>query len=109
MPLHKQQAKHLKAARQAAAAGDKRAARSALLEWARVEWPEDPPRSIGELAARVAAPLSDELRKLSSASYGADATGFDGTAFAAALRQVRTLEQQRQAAGDEPLPPLMPG
>ena len=109
VPLHKQQAKHLKAARQAAASGDKRAARSALLEWARVEWPEDPPRSIGELAARVASPLSDELRKLSSASYSADAAGFDGKALAAALRQVRTLEQQRQAAGDEPLPPLMPG
>ena len=109
VPLHKQQAKHLKAARQAAAAGDKRAARSALLDWARAEWPQDPPRSVGDMAARVAAPLSDELHKLSRASYGSDAESFDGKALADALRQVRTIEQQDAASKAEPLPPLMPG
>ena len=109
VPLHKQQAKHLKAARQAAAAGDKQGVRNALLEWARIEWPRNTPRSIGGIAARVASPLSDELRNLSSASYGARADGFDGKALADALRQVRTIEQEQAAGSGEPLPPLMPG
>ncbi|MFQ5608670.1 MAG: BatD family protein [Woeseiaceae bacterium] len=109
VPLHKQQARHLKAARQAAASGDAPAVRRALLEWGRIEWRDDSPRSIGELAGRVAAPLADELEKLSSASYGPNSGGFDGVSLAAALRQVRTTEQEQSRAGGESLPPLMPG
>ena len=109
VPPHKLQAKQLKAARQAAASGDKAAVRNALLAWARIEWPEGGPRSIGELAQRVEAPLADELRKLSSASYGRDAEGFDGNALADSLRQVRTIEPRNVAARGEALPPLMPG
>ena len=34
--------------------------KAALNEWSRLEWPDNAPRSLGELANRVNAPLSDE-------------------------------------------------
>ena len=67
-PVYKQQAKFIKAARKAAAANDKARVRAALIDWARLQWPDNAPRSIGEIAARVDAPLSEELRPLSDAS-----------------------------------------
>lgn len=107
-PIHKQQTALLKSARKAAAAGDAAAVRSALLEWSRVQWHEAAPRSIGDLAERVAAPLSDELRKLSAASYGKGGSDWDGAALAAALRSVSVIDRKRDVAAGEALPPLMP-
>jgi hypothetical protein len=107
-PVYKQQARILKAARKAAAAGDGAAVRAAVLEWGRLQWPDDAPRSIGEIADRVAPPLSEELRRLSSASYGREGGGWDGEALAAALRSVTMRPETKTAATADPLPPLMP-
>ena len=107
-PVYKQQAKFVKAARRAAQAGDAAAVRAALLEWARLEWPQNTPRSIGEIAGRVAAPLADELRALSAASYGTAGREFDADALAAALRGVTPLKTAADTAANDPLPPLMP-
>lgn len=107
-PIHKQQAKFLKAARKAATAGDKVAVRAALLEWARLEWPDDSPRSIGDIAQRVAAPLSDELQLLSSSSYSGAASEWDGSELAKAMRSIHTLTADNKVTTAEPLPPLMP-
>jgi hypothetical protein len=107
-PIHKQQAKFLKAARKAATAGDKVAVRAALLEWARLEWPDDSPRSIGDIAQRVAAPLSDELQLLSSSSYSGAASEWDGSELAQAMRSIHTLTADNKVTTAEPLPPLMP-
>ena len=107
-PIFKQQAKFVKAARKAAAAGDKAAVRAALLEWARLEWPDDAPRSIGDIALRVAAPLSDELRLLSASSYSSAASDWDGNGLAKAMRSIRALAADSKTATAELLPPLMP-
>lgn len=107
-PAHKQQTALLKTARKAAAAGDAAGVRNAVLEWGRLQWHSAAPRSIGEFADRVAAPLSDELRKLSAASYGKDGASWDGAALAAALRSVSIVDRKRDVAADDPLPPLMP-
>ncbi len=107
-PVHKQQAAHLKAARKAAAESDARAVKAALLAWARLQWPEAAPRSIGEIARRVEAPLADELRKLSAARYGPGGRDWDGAALTAALRSVSIRPQHAPAAHDGVLPPLMP-
>jgi hypothetical protein len=107
-PIHKQQAKFLKAARKAATAGDKVAVRAALLEWARLEWPDDSPRSIGDIAQRVAAPLSDELQLLSSSSYSGAASEWDGSELAKAMRSIHTLTADNKVTTAESLPPLMP-
>lgn len=107
-PVYKQQARSLKAARKAAAAGDGVTVRSALLEWGRLQWPDDAPRSVGALAQRVSPPLADELQKLSSASYGPGGEHWDGTALAASLRSFSVVNREAGARHEDALPPLMP-
>jgi hypothetical protein len=107
-PLHKQQARHLKAARKAALEGDGTGVRQAMLEWGRLQWPDDAPRSIGTLASRVSAPLADELLRLSRAAYGPGGEGWDGDALAKSLRSFGVIDAGDKAAMSDPLPPLMP-
>ncbi|MDH3907873.1 MAG: BatD family protein [Gammaproteobacteria bacterium] len=107
-PLHKQQARHLKAARKAALSGDGAGVRQAMLEWGRLQWPDDTPRSIGALSRRVSAPLSDELGRLSLAAYGRNGEGWDGQALAKSVRSFAVLDETGEDAARDPLPPLMP-
>ena len=107
-PLHKQQARHLKAARRAALDGDGAGVRQAMLEWGRLQWPDAAPRSGGALARRGSAPLSDELGRLSRAAYGPSGEGWDGEALAKSLRSFAVLDDTRKDAESDPLPPLMP-
>ena len=51
VPIHKQQAKFLKTARKAALAADAATVRSALIDWGSLQWPDEPPRSIGTIAS----------------------------------------------------------
>ncbi len=110
-PPHKQQTQALKAARKAALAGDPKTLRRAMLQWAELEWPGRAPRSIGALATRVSAPLADELRRLSSASYGPGAADWDGQGLAKALRSfsvVDAVDVDNSGRAAQRLPPLMP-
>ena len=107
-PVYKQQTALLKKARHLAAAGDGAGVRSALLDWGRLQWPDSAPRSIGEFANRVEPPLSDELRKLSSASYGPRGGDIDREALASALKSVSIVKAHAPVQTREPLPPLMP-
>ena len=107
-PIYKQQAKFVKAARKAAVANDKAGVRAAVIEWGRLQWPDDAPRSIGDFAERVAAPLSDDLRTLSASSYSCGADEWDGKALAKALRSISVLTVAGEVTTAEPLPPLMP-
>ena len=107
-PVYKQQARLLKAARKAALAGEDAEVKSALLRWARLQWPDGAPRSVGELATRVSSPLADELRTLSAASYGPGGSDFDGKRLAKALRSFAVLDGDDSEKVNEPLPPLMP-
>jgi hypothetical protein len=107
-PAQQRQAELMKRARKAAIQSDATEARHLLLEWGRLQWPEDAPRSIGELANRVDAPLADELRRLSAVSYGKEARSWDGAALADALRSVAILTAHSRSKVREPLPPLMP-
>ena len=108
VPLHKQQARHLKAARKAALAGDAQAVRQAMLEWGRLQWPDHPPRSIGRLAEGVSEPLNRELRQLSGVSYGPNGEGWNGESLAKALRSFAVVDERAVAKASDLLPPLMP-
>lgn len=108
VPLHKQQARHLKAARKAALAGDAQQVRQALLEWGRLQWPDRPPRSIGQLADGVSEPLNSELRQLSGSSYGPNGGGWNGEQLAKALRSFAVVDDHAAGKSAEILPPLMP-
>lgn len=107
VPIHRQQAKCLKAARKAALAGDAAGVRSAMIDWAALQWPDDAPRSVGGISKRVSSPLAEELRTLSRLSYGPDSHPWNGESLAKALRSFAVLDERRDAAND-PLPPLMP-
>jgi hypothetical protein len=107
-PIYKQQAKLVKTARKAALAGNDAALRVAMLEWGRLQWPDNAPRSVGALAERVSSPLADELNRLSRASYGRGASDWDGAALAKALRSIVVLREHAEAGHHEALPPLMP-
>jgi len=107
-PIYKQQDKLIKVARRAARDGDAAGVRSALIEWGRLQWPKAPPRSIGDVAARVAAPLADELNKLSAASYGPGSAEWDAERLAKLLRSIKVRSEQEEADARETLPPLMP-
>jgi hypothetical protein len=108
VPLHKQQAKHLKAARKAALAGDGHAVRQALIEWGRLQWPDNPPRSIGRLAEGVSEPLHSELGSLSGISYGPEGGDWNGEALAKALRSFAVVDNSESTESGDVLPPLMP-
>jgi hypothetical protein len=107
-PIYKQQAKWLKAARKAALAGDDHGVRSAMLEWGRLQWPDNAPRSIGALSERVSSPLADELQKLSGASYGPGGRSWDSEALAKSLRSFAVVSAAVPEANKNPLPTLLP-
>jgi hypothetical protein len=107
-PIYKQQARFIKAAKKAASAGDKAGLRAALLEWARLQWPDNAPRSVGEIAKRVAPPLSDELNALSASSYSAGAADWDGSLLAKSIRSISVLTDESEVTTESPLPPLLP-
>ena len=107
-PVYKIQAKILHAARKAARNGDRAAVRSAIIKWGRLQWPDDAPRSVGEFASRVSSPLTEELRNLSSVSYGPADSDWDGQAMAKALRSISVLVEDDKVTEQDPLPPLMP-
>jgi hypothetical protein len=108
-PIHKQQAKFLKAARQAALADDDATVKAALLSWGRLQWPNDWPRSIGDLASRVSDPLAAELDLLCSSSYGPGKGSWNGANLAKALRSFAVKSGEENSAVGDDLPPLMPG
>ena len=107
-PIYKQQAKFLKAARKAATAGDGAGIRSALLSWGRLEWPQSAPLNIGDLATRIAMPLSTQLESLCRADYGPQKVSFDSEALAKSLRSITVLQDEKEARPTDGLPPLMP-
>ncbi len=107
VPIYKQQAKFLKVARKAALAADAATVRSALIDWGQLQWPQDSPRSIGNIAGRVSAPLADELLALSRLSYGPESADWNGAALAKALRSF-AVPGEESAKSEESLPPLMP-
>ena len=107
-PLHKRLARHLKTARKAAIAGDAAGVRRAMLDWGRLQWPDDPPGCIGTIAQRVSTPLKEQLSGLSRVSYGPEGGDWDGEALARSLRSFAVIDQAKKMADDDVLPPLMP-
>ena len=108
-PTHKQQVRFLKAVRCAALSNDDTTVKSALLSWGRLQWPNDWPRSIGDLASRVSDPLADELIILCNASYGPVGDAWNGENLAKALRSFAIKSSDERKLDTDGLPPLMPG
>jgi hypothetical protein len=108
-PVHKQQSRLLREARKAAMDDRSASVKAALLEWGRLEWPGNAPRSIGELADRVTEPTATELRGLCRGTYGPTADdGWRGDSLAKALRTIAVRAEVREASIVDVLPPLLP-
>ncbi len=80
--------------------------RDLLLEWAALQFAEDPPGSLGALAARLSEPLAGEVRALEAALYGPTPTAWRGETLAGLLRRTQTVSRARSADDEDPLVPL---
>ncbi len=78
-------AANLAAVQRAVASGDAVGVRDALLAWARVAWPADPPATLAALGRRVTGPARTEISRLDAALYGRAAVPFDGATLVAGL------------------------
>lgn len=67
-----------KALHEACRAGTPQATRDALLAWARVCWPERPPRSLGTLGRLVDEALAEQISALQQALYAPDRVPWHG-------------------------------
>lgn len=93
----------------ACAAEDPRAARAALLDWARARWPERTFTGLEALAEAFAdAELSALLRDIDRAIYAAPGEFWDGTAVWASLEPHLDGTRSDKTAAAAPIPELYP-
>lgn len=82
----------LKALRGACERDDPGQTRQLLLDWAKLRFDRDPPRTLGALAARLPqCPLADEIRALEAHEYGRDGESWDGSGLQQALAGVESV------------------
>lgn len=85
---------------------DPRAAARALLAWAALQWPDNSPRNLGELARRVPLAAGD-ISQLEQVLYAADAPAWRGSALWHKLHH-GLPGTQHAVASRNPLPALYP-
>ncbi len=79
--------------------------RRALLTWARVHWPVQPPLTLGALARQVSPPLAHAIESLEAACFRPEYTEWKGDELATAL-SAEKASTARPAAATEDLPAL---
>ncbi|NOX91575.1 MAG: protein BatD, partial [Gammaproteobacteria bacterium] len=92
----------------ACTANDRHAAAQALLKLGHACWPDDPPCSLGALAARIETG-QEQVHELDRSLYAADSTHWNGSMLRGVFRQGL---QEKKASGqhyDDGLKPLYPG
>jgi len=85
---------------------DAERARDLLLEWAAHQLPDDPPSSLGALAARLSGSLADEIAVLESTLYGPEGSPWQGQRLADLLKTTQSVSLSAPEAGQDPLVPL---
>jgi hypothetical protein len=79
---------YLAAVRQAYQNEEAYAAKEALLHWAAIEWPGNPPTNLSRLAARCPAPLQQRILKLDEALYSPKPIAWSGEPVVEQLREL---------------------
>lgn len=89
---------------------DLRAARQALLDWARGRWPADPPLGLETLAPRLGRAAAPVLQDIDRRLYAGDTGDWDGVSAWSRLAPdlARDAEARRAQGRTSPLPPLYP-
>ncbi len=100
----------LAAIEQACRSDDPAAARQALLEWAAVRWPEEPPRRLDSLIPRLGGEVAPVLHALDRSLYAQATQPWDGAAAWQVLSAALTRLDRTKSAmhKDGALPPLYP-
>jgi len=108
-PLYKKLELQLRKAKNAALANEKEKFKQAFVDWARLQWPDNIPLSLGEVADRVDKPLSDELKIFNKITYGSDHNElWDGKAMAKAIKKISFLDASNNKSKKRELPALAP-
>jgi hypothetical protein len=108
-PLYKKLELQLRKAKNAALANEKEKFKQAFVDWARLQWPDNIPLSLGEVADRVDKPLSDELKIFNKITYGSDHNElWDGKAMAKAIKKISFLDASNNKDKKRELPALAP-
>jgi hypothetical protein len=85
--------------------GDAQSVSQALLAWAALRWPDDPPRSLGNLGKRLPA-IEHLLRGVETARYGRDAGTWDAKGLALAFARLGTATHAKPLPAAPGLQPL---
>jgi hypothetical protein len=85
---------------------DAQRARDLLLEWAAVQFSDDPPGSLGALADRLSGPIATEIEALESALYGRGSRAWQGAKLAELLKTTQSVALSSAKEGQDPLVPL---
>ncbi len=85
---------------------DAEAARAALLDWASARFTDDPPRTLGALAARMSSEAAAAIFELEAALYAQGERGWGGAKLAAAVGAYDVSARRPPRRAEDPLPPL---
>ena len=83
-----------------------RRARALLLKWGALRFPDQPPRSLGTLAASLPQELAEAVRDLERSLYGPAEDSWDGARLSGALAGMDSIGQPRAEGGGADLLPL---
>ena len=97
----------LRTLQQACLGNDRHAAAAALLDLGRAEWPDDPPRGLGAVAARLETGAK-EVGALDRSLYGTDALSWEGSALWDAFRDGLRPKRGENLPKDDSLGALYP-
>jgi hypothetical protein len=90
----------------ACAVGDAAGARNALLKFGETRFAEEPPRSLGALAALLPEVVAREVLALEAHIYGQGRSAWRGDALSAVLADLEQAGVTSDRPPDEPLMPL---
>lgn len=92
--------------KQACERGDAQAAKAALLEWGKLQWPNSMPKTIGDIGERSSEPFREEIRRLNHALYSYESVVWEGEALWSVFEQSAAQETTTLKPTDDGLEPL---
>tara|TARA_B100001094_G_scaffold282109_1_gene293991 strand:- start:2477 stop:4168 length:1692 start_codon:yes stop_codon:yes gene_type:complete len=108
-PGYKKREKYLRKVVYAAQKNQKEKFKKALFEWANIQWPNNKPRSIEEIALRVKKPLSDELLSFNKVAYGPKQKySWDGKIMVESIKNISLNIETDKQQSYRSLPELAP-
>lgn len=96
----------LKQLRAACGAADAKRAQQLLLEWAKLEFAEDPPQSLGTLGERVPVAMAAEIAALEAHLYGLRDSPWSGSELGREIKALDSVIRRGNKGDSDPLTPL---